>query len=201
MKQMILATRNIHKMREISAILPPGCRVLSLADLPEMPEVEETGETFAENAALKARSLSAAAHDWALADDSGLCVDALGGLPGVYSARYSGSHGDDEANNRKLLDDLCKLPRVAPYTAHFSCAICLAHDGKVVAQFGGQLDGTITLEPRGCNGFGYDPLFVPVGYSCTLAELSSDEKNRISHRARALRQFIDYLAAHRVVED
>lgn len=193
MNELVIATRNVHKAQEICSILPTSCRVLTLADLPDLPEVEETGETFAENAVLKAEALSAATHSWALADDSGLCVDALGGLPGVRSARFAGEHGNDAANNKKLITELAALTGSSPYKAHFACAICLAHDGKTVAQFEGRLDGTITLTPRGCHGFGYDPLFVPDGSTCTLAELPAEEKNRISHRARALLQFIAYL--------
>lgn len=189
MKELIIATQNAHKAAEIAAILPPDCTIRTLADFPEMTAPEETGRTFAANAAQKALALSEQVQGWVLADDSGLCVDALGGSPGILSARYAGSHGDDAANNRKLLSELRALPGLAPYSARFVCAMCLAKEGKIQAEFIGELEGQITLQPRGAHGFGYDPLFIPEGYrSTTLAELPAEVKNRISHRARALEQ-------------
>lgn len=191
---LTIATGNKHKAQEIAAILPPHFEVRTLADYPQVPEVEETGTTFAENAALKACGVSAALPGLVLADDSGLCVDALGGAPGVISARYAGQHGNDAANNAKLLADLAALPAdTAPHTARFMCAMCLAEGGHVLAEFVGKVEGCITPTPAGCGGFGYDPLFVPQGYPCTMAELPAEEKNRISHRADALQQFIAYL--------
>ena len=189
---LTLASRNRHKAEEIAAILPPHFIVKTLADYPELPEIEETGTTFAANAALKACRISALIPGWVLADDSGLCVDALNGAPGVYSARYAGEHGNDAANNAKLLSDLAALPADTPRTARFMCAMCLAEQGQIKTEVCGKVEGCIANAPSGANGFGYDPLFIPVGYSCTMAELSAEVKNTISHRADALR----LLAAH-----
>ena len=197
MKELIIATQNAHKAAEIAAILPPGCTIRTLADFPELSAPEETGRSFAENAAQNALALSERVAGWVLADDSGLCVDALGGRPGILSARYAGQHGDDAANNRKLLAELAALPGLAPYSARFVCAMCLAKGGSVQAEFLGELAGHITLHPRGANGFGYDPLFIPAGYAgSTLAELPAEVKNGISHRARALEQLGLWWHAH-----
>lgn len=190
---LTIATRNAHKAQEIAAILPPHFTVRTLADYPTLPDVEETGTTFAENAALKACGISAALPGLVLADDSGLCVDALAGAPGVYSARYAGEHGNDAANNAKLLADLATLPADTAKTARFMCAMCLAEGGRVKAEFIGKVEGSITATPAGEHGFGYDPLFVPHGYSCTMAQLPAEEKNRISHRADALQQFLAFI--------
>ncbi len=189
---LTIATRNRHKAQEIAAILPQHLLVKTLADYPAAPEVEETGSTFAANARLKACGIAAILPGLILADDSGLCVDALGGAPGVMSARYAGEHGNDAANNARLLQELAALP--GPYTASFRCAMCLAEGGEVKAEFEGRVDGTITLNPAGEHGFGYDPLFVPDGYDCTMALLPAEQKNRISHRADALRQLMHYFA-------
>ncbi len=190
---LILATRNAHKAREIGHMLPPGYVLHTLADYPKLPEVEETGRTFAENAALKACTISAALPGLVLADDSGLCVDALCGAPGILSARFAGEHGDDAANNRKLLRELAALPGEAPYRARFACAMCLASGGKAVAEFLGTVEGHITLCPSGREGFGYDPLFVPEGRQQTFADMDEADKNAISHRSRALAQLMTYL--------
>ena len=192
---LTIATRNAHKAQEIAAMLPPHFTVRTLADYPELPDVEETGTTFAENAALKACGISTALPGMVLADDSGLCVDALGGAPGVYSARYAGEHGNDAANNAKLLADLAALPATTAPTARFMCAMCLAEGGHVKAEFIGKVEGHITANPAGEHGFGYDPLFVPDGYTCTMAELAAEQKNSISHRADALRQFLAYITS------
>lgn len=196
MKELIIATQNAHKAAEIAAILPPDCSIRTLADFPDISAPEETGRSFAENAAQKALALSELVEGWVLADDSGLCVDALGGSPGILSARYAGTHGDDAANNRKLLAELRALPGLAPYSARFVCAMCLAKAGSVQAEFLGELEGEITLTPRGLHGFGYDPLFIPRGYATTtLAELPANAKNTISHRARALEQLASWWQA------
>ena len=189
MTDLILATNNSHKIHEIAAILPPGCRLRTLADFPPMEEICETGRTFAENAAIKAKAVSAKLGGWALADDSGLCVEARSGMPGVLSARYAGVHGDDVGNNRKLMQELGALPALAPYKARFVCSLCLAKNGEVQGTFEGCLNGKIILTPRGVYGFGYDPLFVPEGHTCTLAEMPTEQKNSLSHRARVLEQF------------
>lgn len=192
--RLILATRNAHKAEEIARILPSEYEVRTLADYPEAPEVEETGRTFAANAALKACNVSAALPGLVLADDSGLCVDALGGYPGILSARYAGEHGNDSANNAKLLRELRAMICLQPFDASFICALSLARGGKEIAAFQGRCDGHITLYPRGNGGFGYDPLFVPQGHDCTMAELPADIKNRLSHRQDALRQFAAWAA-------
>lgn len=193
MNELIIATQNAHKAAEIAAILPPDWRIRTLADFPGLSPAQETGRTFADNAAQKALAISAQVDGWVLADDSGLCVEALGGSPGILSARYAGEHGNDSANNAKLLAELRVLPSLSPFYAHFACAMCLARHGEVCASFEGVLRGRITLSPRGAHGFGYDPLFVPEGYKdTTLAELPADVKNSISHRARALQQLADW---------
>ncbi len=190
---LTLASRNAHKAEEIAAMLPPHYTVRTLADYPDLPEVEESGRTFAENAALKALAISAAVPGLVLADDSGLCVDALCGAPGVLSARFAGEHGADAANNAKLLRELAPLLGEAPFNARFLCAICLAEGGRELAAFTGVVEGHITLAPRGVNGFGYDPLFVPCGFTRTMAELGAEEKNALSHRAHALKQVVEFL--------
>ncbi len=190
---LTIASLNAHKAEEIAHMLPPHIAVRTLADYPELPEVEESGRTFAENAALKAQAISSALPGLVLADDSGLCVDVLCGAPGVLSARFAGEHGDDAANNAKLLRELAPLLGEAPFNAHFACAMCLAEGGRVLAAVEGIVEGHITLAPRGVNGFGYDPLFVPCGHARTMAELSSREKNKLSHRARALEQMVAFL--------
>ncbi len=190
---LTLASRNAHKAEEITRMLPPHFTVRTLADFPDLPDVEETGKSFAENAALKAEQISAALPGLVLADDSGLCVDALCGAPGVLSARFAGVHGDDAANNAKLLRELAPLLGEAPFNARFVCAMCLAEGGHQLAAFEGVVEGHITLAPRGVNGFGYDPLFVPCGFTRTMAELSAREKNALSHRSRALQQVVNAL--------
>ena len=179
---LILATNNAHKVREIKTILSgrfPVIRTMAEAGLALDPE--ETGATFKENAVIKARAVAEAAGAWALADDSGICADALGGAPGVYSARYSGA--GDEANNQKLLAELADKPSRA---AHYACAVALAGPAGELVTAEGRCDGTVGFTPRGSGGFGYDPYFIPEGYTRTMAELTEAEKNEISHRKRAL---------------
>lgn len=181
-ERLVIASNNAHKVREIKAILAGRfSEILSMGEAGLTLEVEETGETFRENAVLKARAVAAAAGSFALADDSGLCVDALGGGPGVYSARYSG--GGDGANNRKLMREMAgQRDRKARYV----CAIALAGpDGSLVTAEG-RCEGRIGYEPKGEQGFGYDPLFIVDEYGCAMAELPDEVKNGISHRRRAL---------------
>lgn len=193
---LLIATRNAHKAREFARILPPNFELKTLADFPGAPDPEETGTTFAANAAIKAESISAVFPGLVVSDDSGICVDALGGMPGVYSARYAGTHGDDESNNRKMLEELAARPESdKPFTARYVCAISVSKAGKELACFIGTVEGQITLSPRGTGGFGYDPLFIPDGYTCTMAEISADEKNSISHRGEALKKFEQWLAS------
>lgn len=192
--RLIVATRNAHKAQEIAALLPSRYEVLTLADFPQTPEIEENGTSFAENARLKSCGISSLLPGLVLADDSGLCVDALSGAPGVLSARYAGVHGDDDANNRKLIAELSARPDDEPYRARFVCAMSLAEGGREWAAFEGVVEGHITLSPSGNGGFGYDPLFIPQGHAETFADMPAEEKNLISHRSRALRKLLDFLS-------
>ena len=189
--KLIIASNNAHKLTEIKAILG-GCfeEILSLREAGIEHETVEDGETFLENAEKKAREIAELSGCCALADDSGLCVDALGGAPGVYSARFSGVHGDDKANNRLLLE---KLRDTADRSARFVCAMVLVRPDGSCVRAEGVLPGQIALEEQGANGFGYDPLFYLPERGCTAAELSPEEKNRISHRALALRALLKEL--------
>lgn len=190
MTEFFLATKNAHKIGEFRRMLEPlGIRVISERDLADpLPEVEETGVTFAENALLKAEAGCAVTGRPTVADDSGLCVDALDGAPGVLSARYAGGHGDDAANRRKLLDVMKEVPE-GKRGCHFSCAIaCVFPDGRRFT-VSGRCDGTVAFDERGTNGFGYDSVFLsPIG---RLSEISGEEKDSISHRGRALAAFLD----------
>jgi XTP/dITP diphosphohydrolase len=185
--RLLLASNNAHKRVEIEALLGPlGVQVVVPADVGDVPDVEEDADTFAGNAAKKARAAARLKNMWALADDSGLVVDALDGAPGVRSARYAGEPGDDQKNNAKLREALAGLPR-EKRTAHFACALCLADpDGNVRLEVAGSVDGHILEEPRGTSGFGYDPFFLFEGRS--FAELSLDQKSLVSHRGCALRE-------------
>lgn len=184
---LILATRNRKKRQEIVDIL--GDLPLAfgdLADRPDVPEVEETGATFEENARLKAMQVAQATGAWSLGEDSGLCVPALKGRPGVYSARYAGQQGDDEANNAKLLAELAPLPDDRR-DAYYVCTAALSDPaGQVVAVVEGRCYGVIIKERRGSGGFGYDPLFWIPEFHRTFGELSARVKHALSHRARAL---------------
>ncbi|SFK70989.1 RdgB/HAM1 family non-canonical purine NTP pyrophosphatase [Streptomyces pini] len=191
-QRLILATRNTHKVRELEAILSAAGLDLTLvgADAyPEVPDVKETGLTFADNALLKARTLARATAVPAVADDSGLCVDVLGGAPGIFSARWAGRHGDDRANLDLLLAQLSDIDD--PHrTAHFACAAALALPDGTERVVEGRLAGTLRREPAGAGGFGYDPILQPEGETRTCAELSPDEKNAISHRGQAFRALV-----------
>jgi XTP/dITP diphosphohydrolase len=188
MHQLLLATRNSHKTREFAEILGDEFGVRDLAGAAELPAVEETGHTFGENAILKAVETSTHFPGFVVGDDSGLAVDALNGAPGIYSARYAGERATDAENVTKILAELAGCDSEAgPLSARFHCALALAQEGNVLGTFEGVIEGRIVSEPRGSAGFGYDPIFEPQGFSRTLAELSSAEKNRISHRARAIR--------------
>lgn len=182
---LLVSTRNPHKIAEIRAILGPDFSVMNLSSCPGVPEVEETGLTFEENATLKALAASRIFSGWVIADDSGLEVDALNGAPGVHSARYAGSPANDEANNALLLKNLAKTGS-ANHAARFRCVIVLARSGEKLAAFAGAVEGTILAAPRGSAGFGYDPLFVPAGFTETFGQLPESTKNALSHRAAAL---------------
>jgi len=193
---LVLGTANRKKgieLTELFALI--GLNVRTLADLPNAIQVEESGATFAENADLKASRQASHLRHWVLADDSGLVVDALGGAPGVISARFSGPHATDEANNRLLLQKLGDLP-IEQRTARFVCHMALADpSGAVRARSEGICRGRILFAPRGRHGFGYDPLFEVVEYHRTLAELGIAVKGLLSHRARAARAILPALIA------
>ena len=184
---LLVSTRNRHKLREVRTILGARFEVSDLSILPTMHEVEETGTSFEENADLKAVAASQLFEGWVIADDSGLEVDALGGSPGVYSARYAGETASDSENNALLLKNLKEVPE-QKRRARFHCVIVLARAGRKLAAFSGVVEGLIASSPRGGQGFGYDPLFIPDGFSETFGELPVATKNRLSHRARALNQ-------------
>lgn len=190
---LVIATRNQGKVGEIRTMLEElDFDVRSATDFPGLPEVEETGATFADNAAIKALAVAGFTGALSLADDSGLEVDALGALPGVQSARFAGPGATDEVNNAKLLAVLEGIPD-GHRQARFKCVVALALPGRPLASFEGVCEGKIGLRPRGSNGFGYDPLFLVSGHERTMAELTLDEKNRLSHRARALKQAVEWL--------
>ena len=201
--EIIVATGNPHKVEEIRAILAVhGFRVLSLNDVGAegIPEPEEDGDTFAHNARIKATQYARAINRMVLADDSGLSVDALGGAPGIFSARWSGfgvtREERDNANNKKLLEELASTPSDRR-TARFVCAMCLsAADGSVIAETVGEFHGSIGTNTQGVNGFGYDSLFVVDGNGRTSAELTSQQKNDRSHRGAATRAMAKFLATH-----
>ena len=186
--KLILASNNAHKLVEIRAILGSEFdEILSMREAGILHETVEDGSTFLENAEKKAREIMEISGCCALADDSGLCVEALGGAPGIYSARYAGEHGDDKANNRKLLRE---LEGVEDRRAHFACAMVLVRPDGSVVRAEGRMDGVIAFEESGENGFGYDPLFYLPERGCTNAQLLPEEKNAISHRARALHALV-----------
>jgi XTP/dITP diphosphohydrolase len=192
MTRLILATRNAAKIIELRAILADAGLPHELVGgdaYPDVPDVKETGVTFAENALLKAHALARATGHPAVADDSGLCVDVLGGAPGIFSARWAGRHGDDEANLALLLAQLGDIE--PPHrAAHFACAAALALPDGTERVVEGQLRGTLRTTPAGTNGFGYDPVLQPEGETRTCAELSPAEKNAISHRGKAFRALV-----------
>lgn len=190
--KLIIASNNKHKIFEIKKMLGGKfAEILSLAEAKIDHETIEDGETFIENAFKKAREIAEISGCAALADDSGICVDALDGAPGVYSARFSGVHGNDEDNNKLLLE---KLRGRADRGAHYTCAMALVFpDGREISAEG-YMYGDITEAPRGNAGFGYDPLFVPTGETRTVAEMTNDEKNAISHRAKALNELLEKLS-------
>ncbi len=195
MQRFLIATRNSHKTEEIRSMLGAVYEVIDLnaEECSHFPEVAETGTTFLENATLKAVEISKLTEGIILSDDSGLEVDALGGEPGVYSSRYAGKDGDNEANNAKLMNELGKLDANTLRSARFRCVMVLAQAGEVLAYFDGSVEGSIISELTGDGGFGYDPLFVPDGYDQTFAQLGEEIKNTLSHRANALKKVVQYL--------
>jgi len=194
---LILATRNAKKLAELRRILDAShvdVSVAGLSEYPDMPEVAETGATFTDNALLKARAVVAHTGRPAVAEDSGLCVDALNDMPGVLSARWAGRHGDDEANLRLVLAQLTDVPE-GRRAAHFACVAALALPSGREHVTEGTVSGRINDAPRGTNGFGYDPIFVPGSSELTTAEMSPEAKDAISHRGRALRALAPIIAA------
>jgi XTP/dITP diphosphohydrolase len=193
MDTVIIATKNKGKAKEFEKLfLPKGLAVKTLLDYPEIEDVEETGSTFEENAILKAETIANNLGVRVIADDSGLEIDALEGRPGVYSARYAGSEKNDENNIDKVLDELQGVPE-SERTARFCCALAMAEPGKETVTVFGTCEGRILNERRGTNGFGYDPIFFVETEGKAMAELASDEKNKISHRANAIRKLDDLL--------
>ncbi len=189
--KLIIASNNAHKIREIKQIL--GSRfeeILSLREAKIDHETVEDGTTFLENARKKATEIAEISGCCALADDSGICAHALNNEPGVYSARYAGGHGDDEANNQLLIKNLRDKD---DRTAHYACAIVLAYPDGSILSAEGEMHGEVIDTPRGENGFGYDPIFFLPEYGMTSAEISPEEKNRISHRAKALNALVEKL--------
>lgn len=193
MKKIILASNNTGKIREFNAMLTGIYEVVSMSDM-NVKEVPEIGLTFVENALIKARNASEQSGLPALADDSGIVVDALGGAPGIYSARYAGNHGDDEANTQKILDDMAQVAD-AQRSARFWCAIVFVEHANdptpIIIQRG--WEGEIMREKSGENGFGYDPIFYVPTHKKSSAELSSEQKNNISHRGKALQALLSEL--------
>lgn len=191
--RLIVATRNAHKAGEIRAMLGDRFEVLDASAFPGLPEIEETGATFLENAMLKAEGISRHVEGWVLADDSGLEVDALGGAPGVWSSSYGGEEGNHAKNNARLL---AAMAGQSARQARFRCTMVLAKDGTALADFCGTVEGTLTEGQRGAGGFGYDPLFIPEGHTQTFAELGESVKNHLSHRGRALALAVSWLETH-----
>ncbi len=191
---LVLATKNAGKLRELARILGARVTLTGLEEFADAPDVPETGATFEANALLKARAIAKHTGLPSAADDSGLCVDALAGMPGVLSARWAGRHGDDKANLDLLLAQVADVPD-ARLTAQFVCAAALVVPGdpsrEVVVT--GSLDGRLVRVPRGSGGFGYDPIFLPDGFTQTTAEMTAAAKDAISHRGRAFRALVPYI--------
>lgn len=191
LEEIVFASHNEGKIKEIKKLLVPyGIKVKSALDM-NLPDVEETGKTFEENSLLKSRTIAKLVNMPCLADDSGLCVDALNGAPGVYSARYAPNR-DFDKGMEKLLAEMEKSPNKSR-NAHFSCVISLAWPDGQYKVFAGQVDGKIAFHKMGAGGFGYDPLFVPEGFTSSFAQMSQEEKNKISHRGRAVEKLKDFL--------
>ena len=194
---VVLATRNAAKLRELARILAAAdhggaIKLVGLEEFPDAPEVPETGATFEANALLKARAIAAYTGLPAVSDDSGICVDALNGMPGVLSARWAGGHGDDKANLELVLAQVADVPDTR-LGARFVCAAALVTDsGEWVVT--GQVEGRLIRAPRGSGGFGYDPIFLPDGFDQTTAEMTAEAKDAISHRGRAFRALTPFIS-------
>ena len=192
MTELIFATHNQHKVSEAQAILPASVHIRSLHDIGCHEEIPETQNSLQGNALQKAQYVAERYHCHCFADDTGLEIDALDGRPGVYSARYAGEGCSFADNMRKVLDELRDVKELERRSARFRTVIALILEGKTYF-FAGRVEGFITLQPVGAEGFGYDPVFLPKGYTQTFAEMDAAEKNRISHRGRAMAQMIDFL--------
>jgi len=195
--RVVLATRNQGKVTEFRRILEEYAAgevdLLGLQDFPDMPDVEESGSTFEANALLKAHATAEFTKLPAIADDSGICIDFLDGAPGIFSARWAGQHGDDEANLQKVLREMSGIT-ADKRGAQFRCVVALAHPNGEYIYEEGVMHGEIVDSPRGENGFGYDPIFQPTGFTQTSAQLSAIEKDEISHRGKALRAITGRIA-------
>lgn len=194
-RQVVLATRNAKKLTELDRLLRAeglDVEILGTDAFADLPEIPETEPTFAGNALLKARSVAQHTGLPTIADDSGLGVDALNGMPGVLSARWAGGHGDDDANLELLLSQISDVPD-GRRGAHFACAAALVAPSGIEHVVEGRVDGVLLRERRGDGGFGYDPIFLPTGYEVTTAEMSAEEKDAISHRGRAMRALVPHL--------
>jgi XTP/dITP diphosphohydrolase len=192
--ELVVATRNAHKTREIQHILGSNFTVRDLRAIPEVSEICESGTSFEENAKLKALAASRQLPALVIADDSGLEVDALGGAPGIYSARYAGANATETDKIDKLLRELARIRATDDRRcARFRCVMALARNGNLLGTFEGIVEGSIADEARGDSGFGYDPIFVPDGFEQTFGELPTEVKNTISHRAKAIRALADRL--------
>ena len=200
-KRLLFASRNAHKTREIQQILGPEFEVRDLSAYPKISETVESGESFEENAKLKAIAVSKKMPGLVIADDSGLEVEVLGGAPGIYSARYAGAKATDKENIDRLLGQLGRIgAKRDQRRARFRCVLALARNGQMLGTFEGITDGIIVDQPRGSRGFGYDPIFVPKGFGHTFAELPAELKNRISHRAQAIRVLAAKLIALKPID-
>ena len=187
---LLLGTRNQHKTREFTQLLGPNFTLRDLTRTRDLPEIRENGRAFEDNAVIKAIAISKIfPHEMVIADDSGLEVDALNGAPGIFSARYGGKNASDLRNVEKLLRE---LQGATERSARFCCVIALAKNGELITTLAGEVAGTITKSPRGENGFGYDPIFIPKGFEETFAELPPETKNAISHRAKAAAELVRY---------
>lgn len=188
--RLVIATRNAHKTQEIREMIGERFEVVDVTAFPDLPEVEETGTTFLENATLKALAISRVLDGLVLSDDSGLEVDALDGRPGVWSSSFGGEEGNHAKNNERMMREMAGI---AERSARFRCVMVLAIGGEVLANFEGSVEGRILDEPSGGGGFGYDPLFAPEGYDESFAGLGAEVKNGMSHRGRALAKVVAWL--------
>ena len=196
--QLVLATRNAKKLAELDRLLASAgldVEILGSDAFSDLPEIEETGSTFAENSLIKARAVAAHTGLIAIADDSGLCVDALDGQPGIYSARWAGPGATDESNLDLVLEQIRDV-EPAQRTAHFACAAALVLPSGEEYVVQGQVDGVLLTQRRGAGGFGYDPIFLPDGFDITTAEMTSDQKDAISHRGQAMRALVPLIQDH-----